>query len=176
MPLCQHVHLLLDRETAQLRVSHLLLFPSGTLTSVRSSLVGGLGPLPALTPNGRPTRNDDAGNAGAASVFPHPLSLLGVADPVPAVALSPSWEGKRCPTEGKGQRETHHQPSHAAEGTSSTPRTATAPSGWYPFRLHWHHHRIPVSLLCPLGLRKTCADMSNTVTVEATHSRRHVDG
>lgn len=72
--------------------SHLLL-PSCVirLTSVWSNLVAGLGPPPALPPHGRPTRNNDGGNAGASRIFPHPLSLLGVADPIPAVAPSPSW-------------------------------------------------------------------------------------
>lgn len=73
--------------------SHLLLFPPCVirLTSVWSNLVGGLGPLPALPPHGRPTRSNDGGNAGASRIFPHPLSLLGVADPILAVAPSPSW-------------------------------------------------------------------------------------
>lgn len=52
-------------------------------------------------------------------------------------------ERKLCYMAGRTQRETHHQPSHTAEGTSSTPRTVTAPGGRCLLRLHWQHHSIP---------------------------------
>lgn len=112
---CQHVHLLSDRETAQLGVSHLLLFPSSILTSVWSNLVGSAGPLPALPPMADPPETTMPGMLEP-STFPHPLSLLGVADAVPASGSFSilKWERKWCPTDGRGQRETHHQPSHAA--------------------------------------------------------------
>lgn len=66
-------------QTAQLQVSHLLLFPSGILTCVIQ---------PCWRSGASPTRNKDSGNAQPSCMFPHPLSLLGVADSVPAVALS----------------------------------------------------------------------------------------
>lgn len=113
------------------------------------------GTPPCTSTSGRPTRNNDAGNAGASHMFPHPLSLLGVADPVTAVAPSPSWNGKGNDGSQRGEdRDTHHQSSHAAEGTTSTPRIARAPCGWCLLRLHRHHHHIPVSLLCALCLHK----------------------
>ena len=93
MPPCQHVRLLSDTETAQLWVSHLLLFPSGVLTLVWFNLVGGLGPLPALLPIADPSETTMLAMLES-PMFPHPLSLMGAADPVPAVALSPSWNGK----------------------------------------------------------------------------------